>query len=625
MPKALPARPQNVADGIQARPVVSAPARHARLNSSDLGRLRTSPSRPPAQAQKMQKISAQPSRQAYIQPRPQVSVDQAPQPRLSALAQASSSASRSASRPSIRELAKAVVSTTAEQPSMIAVQPQSSQKIRPVASRKALPGAPQTGPQPAVSPKHLPPIDMDLPGNESPLRHLDSMLRYGKLAAIRRWAFRGAVAAIILVLVAGGFLFSQGYFNARKTFQGSAAALKTDVDPSLLKGEGDGRINVLLLGRGGGNHDGPDLTDTMMLDSIDPINHTSTLISIPRDLWVDVPNQGAMKVNAAFETGEFKYLGKNNPGSTNPNAIQAGFDEADQTVESVLGVTIHYNVLVDFHAFQQAVDTVGGVTVNVPSDLIDPTMAWENGHSPVLAKAGTDTFNGKQALNYVRSRETSSDFARAQRQRAVLLALKSKVESLGTLSNPFKINSLFKAFSNNVKTDLSLKDATRLYGIIQAIPDTKTNSVGLADAPNNYITTGNLAGQAIALPAAGLFNYKDIQAFVRSQLKDPYILKENARITILNGTPANGLAGTKANELKGYGYNVVSTGNAPNTNFTQTTLVDLTHGKDKYTKRYLEQRLGVRAITTLPDNAIQTNGADFVIILGSDEAIPSQN
>ncbi len=471
----------------------------------------------------------------------------------------------------------------------------------------------------------MPPIDMDLPGNESPLRHIDSLLRYGKLATIRRWMLRGAVATVILVMVVGGFLFSQGWLNLHKSFKGSAAALKTNVNPSLLKGEGDGRINVLLLGRGGGNHDAPDLTDTMMLDSIDPVNHTSTLISIPRDLWVDVPNQGAMKINSAFEAGEFKYLGNTTPGSTNPNAIQAGFDEADQTVESVLGVTIHYNALVSFQAFQQAVDTVNGVTVNVPSDLVDPTMSWENGNDPLLAKAGTDNFNGKQALNYVRSRETTSDFARGERQRAVLLALKSKVVTAGTLSNPLKISRLVKAFGDNVHTDLSLKDATRLYGIIKAIPDNKTNSIGLADPPNNYITTGTLAGQSIALPSAGLFNYGAIQSFVRTQLKDPYILKENARISILNGTQIVGLAGTKANELKTYGYNVVRAGNAPNNGYLATTLVDLTHGKDKYTKHYLEQRLGVSATTQPPDKTIPTNGADFVIILGSDEATPTQN
>jgi LCP family protein required for cell wall assembly len=501
---------------------------------------------------------------------------------------------------SVGELAKAVVAVEAN---------------KPQAPKIAAPSAP---------PRHLPPIDMDLPGEESPLRHIDSSLRNGKLAAFRRWTLRGAVAVVVLVIAAGGLMF---YTNLHKTFKGgttTAAALKANVNPSLLKGEGDGRINVLLMGRGGGNHDGPDLTDSMMLASIDPVNHTSTLISIPRDLWVNIPNQGTMKINAAFETGEFKYLNKIQPGTTDSNAIQAGFDEADQTVESVLGVTIHYNVLVNFQAFQQAVDNVSGVTVNVPSDLVDPTMAWENGNNPVLAKAGTDNFDGKQALNYVRSRETTSDFARAQRQRAVLVALKSKVATLGTLSNPLKLSGLMNTFGNNVHTDLSLKDASRLYGIVKGIPDNKTVSVGLTDAPNNYFTTGTLAGQSITLPTAGLFNYNDIQAFIRTQLKDPYITKENAAITVLNGTGLSGLATTKSNELKTYGYNVVDTGNAPTSNVPQTIIVDLSHGKDKYTRHYLEQRFGVTATTTLPDKSIQTNGSDFVIILGSDEATPSQ-
>jgi LCP family protein required for cell wall assembly len=379
------------------------------------------------------------------------------------------------------------------------------------------------------------------------------------------------------------------------------------------------------MGRGGGHHDGPDLTDTMLLNSIDVVNHKSTLISIPRDLWVDVPNHGTMKINSAFETGEFKYLGREAPGSTNPNAIQAGFDEADQVVESVLGVTIHYNALVDFQAFKQAVETVGGVSINAPRDLVDPTMAWENGNSPVLAKAGANKFNGKQALNYVRSRETSSDFARGQRQRAVLLALKGKVETLGTLSNPLKIAKLSKTFGNNVHTDLSLKNAARLYRIIKKVPDNNTSSVGLSDAPNNYITTGTLAGQSIALPSAGLFKYDAIQNYIRSQLKDPYLIKENAQLSVMNGTQIEGLAGVKAKQFKAYGYNVAQVGNAPTTNYIQTTLVDLTHGRDKHTRKSLEQRLGLTAVTELPDNSIKGNGADFVIILGSDEAPPSQN
>lgn len=471
------------------------------------------------------------------------------------------------------------------------------------------------------------PIDMDLPGEESPGR-FGGVFGKTRLAIFRRWAFRGIAVALALFIVGGGLLFSQGYLKAHKVFRGgagTAAALKEKVDPDMLKGEGSGRINVLLLGRGGGSHDAPDLTDTIMLASIDPINHKTTLFSIPRDLWVNVPSAGNMKINAVWQTGVYNYLGKRVNGTTDKNAIAAGYKAIDQTIEDVMGVNVDYNMIVDFKAFSQAIDTVGGLGVNVPADLVDPTMAWENGNNPVLAKAGTQVFDGKHALIYVRSRETSSDFARSQRQRAVLLGLKAKVDTLGTLSNPVKISNLINAFGNNVQTDLSLKNASRLYGIIKRINDTDTNSIGFADPPNQFVTTGNITGQSVVLPKSGLFKYADIQAFVRNQLQDPYILKEKARVMVLNGTTLEGLATAKANELRSYGYNVVKTGETPTTGWTQTTLVNLSKGRNKYTAHYLEQRLGVTALNKLPDAAIQTNGADFVIIVGSDKATPQQN
>jgi len=485
-------------------------------------------------------------------------------------------------------------------------------KPRPVGG--GLPPAPA-----AAAPRRLP-IDMDLPGADSPLH-------FGlKLRAKWRGLRRGLAIAVVLVVTLGSLVVSQGYLKLHQVFRGgtaTAAALKGNVNPDLLKGEGSGRVNILLMGRGGGNHDGPDLTDSMMLVSVDPVNHTSTLLSLPRDLWVNVPNSGVMKLNAAWETGEFQYLGKTAPGSTNPKAITAGFNLVDQTVQQILGVDVDYNVLVDFQAFQQAVDTVGGVSVNVPTPLVDPTMAWQNNHNPTLAPAGLDNFNGNQALLYVRSRETSSDFARADRQRAVLVALKNKVETVGTLSNPFKISGLMNSFGNNVQTDLSLGNAERLYGIVKKIQGSNISSVdldgGTSSAAAQLVSDGNVNGQAVVLPKAGLFQYGDIQQFVRGQLKDPYILKEHAKVLVLNGTQTPGLATNMASELQSYGYNVVGTGNTPANDWLRTSLFEL-NSKDKYTNHYLEQRLNVTASRNLGDKSIQTNGADFVIIIGSDEA-----
>lgn len=485
---------------------------------------------------------------------------------------------------------------------------------------------PATGPAPAVSARplqrRLPQLDMELPESSAPAPHHENLKHYRKWAGLRKWSFRGAVASLVLLIGVGGFLFWQGYLNLHKVFKGNAhaASLQANVDPNLLKGEGDGRVNILLLGRGGLGHDAPDLTDTIMLASIDPVNHSAELLSVPRDLWVTLPSGGSSKINAVWETGKYKYLGKMDSSNKNSKAVQAGFTAIDQTVEQVLGVPIHYNVLIDFQAFRQAVNTVGGVTINVPKTLYDPTMAWENNWNPVLAKAGVQKFDGKHALIYVRSRETSSDFARAERQRSVLLALKDKAVSVGTLSNPTKLAGLMSAFGNNAQTDLSLGDASRLYSIFKAIGNNKVQSLDLVTPPHQFVTTGNINGQSVVQPRAGLGQYDDIQKYVRSSLKDGYIVKEHANITILNGTGQNGLATSKAEELKSYGYNVGTVSTAPTNGYSETVIVDRTNGRDKYTKHYLEQRFNTTATTKLPDTAIAPGSADFIIVLGSDES-----
>jgi polyisoprenyl-teichoic acid--peptidoglycan teichoic acid transferase len=442
---------------------------------------------------------------------------------------------------------------------------------------------------------------------------------------IRKWTLRTVLAGTALVVIVGGLLFAKAYFKLHQVFKGttSAAALTANVNPDLLKGEGAGRINILLLGVGGTGHDGPDLTDTIMVASIDPVNNKAALLSIPRDLWVKMPNDyvgNYQKINAAYEAGKYEYLGKEDSSNANQAAITAGFKTVDETVSDVIGIPINYNVLVDFQAFQQAVDTVGGVTLNVPTELYDPTIAWENHNNPVIAKPGVQTMNGAQALLYARSRETSSDFARADRQRALLVALKDKTLSLNIISNPLKISGLLSAFGDNVRTDISISDAQALYSLSKKIPSSSISSLDLDAAPNQFVTTADISGISVVEPIAGQFNYTAIQSFVRNQLRDGYIAKENAQIEVLNGTAVPGLAATEATVLKSYGYNIGTVADAPTQTYQKTVIVDLTNGVDKYTKNYLQERFGVSAVSKLPDSTIQPGSAKFVIIIGQDEA-----
>lgn len=473
-------------------------------------------------------------------------------------------------------------------------------------------------------------IDMSLPDGLSENRHHMSPRIRRNVKTARTMIVRSAFGVTAAILVVSGVLFSQGLLNINKVFKGTAqqaAALDENVDVSKLKGEGDGRVNILLTGIGGEKHSGGDLTDTLMLASVDPVNHTAALLSVPRDMWVTIPGKGSMKINAAYATAKYEYMRKNKVAGTDAKAINAGFTAIDQTIEQVLGVPIHYNLLVNFQAFKQAVDTVGGVTVDVPEDLYDPTMAWENNKNPYLARAGSQIFDGKHALMYARSRETSSDFARGERQRAVLLALKQKAVTLGTLGNPTKLSGLLGSFGSNVQTDLSISDAGRLYAIMKQVHNNNISSVSLAGTTSttsggagedSLITTGNINGQSVVQPRAGLENYEAIQEFVRSRLQDGYITKEKAKVLVVNGTVQSGLAQRTADKLKSYGYNVVGTATTETEVYPSTVLVDLNNGKKKYTKNYLEQRYNTKVTKILKDKTIAPGTADFVVILGSD-------
>ncbi len=477
-------------------------------------------------------------------------------------------------------------------------------------------------------------LHMTLPGGK-----LDDQKKRGKKSRlhkkngrrdwhkIRKYSLRSALVVLVLVLGLGGFLFTKGYFKLHKVFKGggSAVALKSNVDPALLKGEGDGRVNMLLLGRGGDGHAGADLTDTILLASIDPVNKTAALVSVPRDLWVTTP-RGSSKINAIFAFAKQRALAK---GSSKKDAETAGLAAMQDEVSQVLGIPIHYHAIIDFKAFEDAVNTVGGVDINVTEATSVSEHLWDEStrqHYFLNVQPGLQHFDGQRALFYARSRHTSArgDFDRSERQRLLIEALAKKVATAGVYTNPVKISDLMDNFGDHIATDMSIDDAVRLLKLGKAI-GSNFDSIDMADPAKPLFKTGMIGDQSVVLPTAGQGDYSQIQALIRSDLKDGYLTKENANVTILNGTASAGLASQKADELKGYGYNVGTVADAPTSTYDKTVIVDLTKGKKPYTKNYLEKRFGVKSTTKLPDNTIQPGTASFVIILGQDETINSQN
>jgi polyisoprenyl-teichoic acid--peptidoglycan teichoic acid transferase len=462
---------------------------------------------------------------------------------------------------------------------------------------------------------HLGNIKLDLPDLPDRKRKRKSQGR-----SRRKLVFKGFAGLIIVGVLITGFILGKAYLKAGQIFRGGggAAALEDNVDPAKLKGEGDGRVNILLLGKGGAGHEAPDLTDTILVASFDPIQKEAALLSIPRDLYVR-SSAGYTKINAVYANAKYSVLNGKRIDDQQQRAEDAGLAAITKTVEDHMGIPVHYHVIIDFEGFKKAIDEVGGIDINVKEPLYE-TMSI-NGKRYVLdVKAGREHFDGFRALAYSRSRMVSprGDFDRTERQRLVLLALKDKVLSAGTFANPKKVSGLIDAFGNNMRSNLSVSEIMRIYELGKDIDGSKIASIGLADPPNSYVQTANIGGLSVVVPKAGVDDYSEIRSFVRNALKDGFLRNEDATIAVYNGTNIPGLAGKRAADLKSYGYNISAIADAPTKTYTKSVLVDLRGGNKKYTKRYLEQRLGVTAVNSMPDSSINPNNADFVIILGTD-------
>lgn len=236
------------------------------------------------------------------------------------------------------------------------------------------------------------------------------------------------------------------------------------------------RVNVLVMGidRRPGE---PFIsrTDTMMLMSIDPLEKTASILSIPRDLYVLLPGRGRERINTAYVYGS----AGNNPAG--------GAQLAMQTVEYNLGVPIDHYVLVDFSAVIRGIDTIGGIDIYVPTNIYDPTFPDMNyGYDPLYIAAGQQHLDGLTALKYARTRHQDNDFYRAQRQQQVVLAVRNKVLGLGLSELLRQAPILYQQLDQGIRTDLSLQD---ILGLVTAAADIPDESIRNEVLDQNYVTS----------------------------------------------------------------------------------------------------------------------------------------
>lgn len=439
------------------------------------------------------------------------------------------------------------------------------------------------------------------------------------------WRRIGLSAGALLVLV-GSFYGWRLLANLNKAFHGNIFSdAKALVSTHKLKGEDQGRVNILLAGNSADDpgHAGAQLTDSIMVLSIDTKKHTAFMLSIPRDTWVAIPTLGHQKINAANTVTSFHQSGY----------PDGGMGQLEQIISQDMGIPVQYYALINYNALKEAVDAVNGITVTInspdPRGLYDSNIERSDG-GPLKLPNGPVNLNGQQALNLARARGDGyttygfprSDFDRTEHQRQMMVALGQKASTAGVLANPIKMNQLFSAIGKNVQSDMGFADVLRLSQLGKTISINNVQSLSIGNDGDKQLLVSYTApnGQSALAPAAGLDSFGAIQQYYQRLTSDNPVVKESPSVVVLNGGKIDGLAYREEQALQDKGYNVVGIASAGQT-YGSSMIIDQTKGKKPNSLKYLQSiapKGTVVASSGQSGEAYEAQGytSDFVIVMG---------
>ena len=377
--------------------------------------------------------------------------------------------------------------------------------------------------------------------------------------------------------------------------------------------DGASRVTLLVMGldyRDWEAGEGAPRTDTMILLSVDPVTKTAGILSIPRDLWVSMPGfEDPNRINTAYRFGEIYEL----PGG--------GPELAMKTVEGVLGLDINYYALIDFFAFEKFIDQLGGIKVDVEKTIkVDPIEG-----NTIHLKSGPVVLHGNLALAYARARNTKGgDFDRAERQQKVIMGIRNRILSSNALPTLIgRAPAIYNDLASGIHTNMNLDEAIKLAWLAQQISEEniKRGVIG-----TDQITFGTSPeGDQVLKPRPEQVRILRDEIFTASGPASPamsdltpkeLMQAENARVSVLNGSGAGGLASQTADFLKADGVNLTETGDAPEP-YAATTIISYTG--NPYTVRYLVDLMSISP-NRIYHRYDPSSPVDIVIYLGYDWA-----
>ncbi|HXG26268.1 MAG TPA: LCP family protein, partial [Candidatus Binatia bacterium] len=390
-------------------------------------------------------------------------------------------------------------------------------------------------------------------------------------------------------------------------------------EPAIPPWDGRERLNILLIGSD--EQDRAHNTDTLITVSIDPQTNQVVMFSLPRDT-VDVPippgparnvygNVYGLKINSLWVNA--RQRGDAWPGSANVR----GYNALKQVIGYLYGLDIKYFVEVNFDGFKKVVDTLGGVTINVQVPLLDDNFPRAGGaRERLYVPAGLQHMDGQAALDYARSRKSTSDFERAARQQRVIVSVRQQLDIASVLRN---LQPLADAIGESVRTDIPRDLVPQLLGLADRIDTRSIRSViftppfyqqEFLSSPRGYIIVPRV--QRIRQAVADAFNVDPGFLEARDAL-----LEEAATVWVLNGSGRQGEAARLSEFLSYVGINATAPRREPDVSGLPTTTVRAYNGAETafpLTAAALQEIFGV-PVTPVTDADVRAN---FVVITGGD-------
>lgn len=402
---------------------------------------------------------------------------------------------------------------------------------------------------------------------------------------------------------------------------------------SPLARDEQGHTNIVFLGVAGPQEEGGHLSDSIMIASINPSPASVSFLSLPRDLFVE-SSVGNHKVNEIFARARSKAIApyvqegvksiNELDDKTLKNADKAGLSVVKEALSDFTGIPIHYGVVVNFAAFEEIINTLGGIDVFVREDIEDPFYPDGNyGYDTFTIRRGLQHLDGRTALKYARSRKTSSDYNRAQRQQDILLGMREKAAKKELLTDLSKLEEFYQVFQKNVDMDLGITEVIALAKIGVGIDYQTVVSAVLNDDSSQkggflHTPAKDLyGGQFVLLPT----DPEETKKFIELLLIYPEVLLEKAQIAILNGSEVEGVARSMNMRLRRMGFHIIQVGNYEGGEFVPKTFLQNVSGNEfSGTTDLLTHLLSIpeRDFDSVAEPRSSSDIVDLRIIIGED-------